>query len=95
MPRDRVELARRAAAVARTIKQRAASLRHCLSWSAGISAPPRGSAQRLLAITRLRAALQAATREHLPPGHPLRRLIWPFTLGSVSINYAAMIKLFG
>ena len=36
-----------------------------------------------------------ATREALSPGHVLRRLLWPFTLGTITINHAALVKLFG
>ncbi|OQS07119.1 hypothetical protein THRCLA_00866, partial [Thraustotheca clavata] len=38
--------------------------------------------------------LTTASREQLPPDHPLRRLIKPFTFRSVAINYSAASVLF-
>ncbi|KDO35719.1 hypothetical protein SPRG_18867 [Saprolegnia parasitica CBS 223.65] len=38
--------------------------------------------------------MTTASREQLPPAHPLRRLIKPFTFRAVAINYDASIALF-
>lgn len=38
-------------------------------------------------------SLVTAAREHLGAEHPLRRLVKPFTFGSISINRSAMVRL--
>merc|ERR1712193_505143 len=39
--------------------------------------------------------LTAASREGLPPAHPLRRLLTMFTHGSIEVNYRATHQLIG
>ena len=38
-------------------------------------------------------SLSTSLRENLEPGHPLRKLMWPFTHGVIAINAAAIVKL--